>query len=84
MSDNEEECSKKQQEIEMLSADGEPKNIKITGYWKYSFTIEFQTNNYNVRLICGGEPNSIYRFDPFGGWNEWEGVEIQTISYTKN
>ncbi len=75
--------SKLNENIEMLKNDGEERDIKIVGYWKYSFNISFKTDNYEVELSCGGDPGNIYKFDPFGGWDEWEYVEISYLNYKK-
>lgn len=54
-----------------LYNDGSPSNISIIAYYKYEFTIRAETTNYIFHIGCGGDADIIYRFDPFGGWEEW-------------
>src|SRR4051812_48275897 len=64
----------------------EVQDIKITGYYKYSFDIEAKTKDGKIiKVYCGGDKDDIYRFEPFGGWGEWFGAshscdEYMTIS----
>lgn len=70
-------------DINTLKEDGEPENITIVHYWKYEFRITFTTDHYDVTIRCGGSPNDIYKFNPFGGWNEWEGADNLLIEKAK-
>ena len=60
---------------------GEPHNIVITAYYKYQFTICFTgSKNYKrYQIEVGGDRGDIYRFDPFGGWDEWIGAGIRYV-----
>lgn len=68
--------------IERLEAKAPPKNIKIVNYWKYQFTIEFDVDEEHVLLECGGDSNGIYRFDPYGGWDDWRRAGINAMKIT--
>lgn len=58
-----------------------PGTIDITGYYKFTFTITFTSKNGNKYVLtCGGDGGDIYRFDPYGGWDEWEGAIVRTFS----
>jgi hypothetical protein len=68
-------------DFEKLKNDGNPKFIQIKNYWKYKFTIIGATDHYSFQLTCGGTPNDIYRFKPYGGWTEWEYAGITDLEY---
>jgi hypothetical protein len=70
-------------DLEILKNDGTPKMIHIEGYWKYEFTITGTTDHYSFRLVCGGDRDEIYRFEPYGGWDEWEYAGITYLTYEK-
>ena len=65
--------------IARLKAGGAPTNIRVTGYWKYTFDIDFEVDGERVWLRCGGNDEYIYKFDPFGGWEEWDYAGITSI-----
>jgi hypothetical protein len=66
--------------IEELTAMG-AKNISIDRYWKYEFTISAETDDgKKINVCCGGDPDTIYKFDPHGGWSEWDCAGISYLS----
>jgi len=61
--------------------------ITVDNYWKYTFSITARAKDINhhrfiIELRVGGDHNNIYKFDPFGGWAEWEYAGIEHIKIT--
>jgi hypothetical protein len=60
--------------------DGEETNIHIANYWKFIFTITFNTDHARWVIEVGGDANDIFKLDPYGGWSEWQAAGITRIS----
>jgi len=56
-----------------------PTKIWIADYWKYEFTISFEVDGKTFRVGAGGCADDIYRFNAFGGWDEWEAAGIRWL-----
>jgi len=54
-------------------------NIKVVSYYKYTFNIDVLTEDGIINISCGGSSEGIYKFDPFGGWYEWFGSNINSV-----
>ena len=53
----------------------------ITEYRKFHFTIEVLTSkDFKLRLYTGGDPDSIYRYDPLGDWDDHEDAELHSVT----
>nr|QBK87348.1 MAG: hypothetical protein LCMAC201_02580 [Marseillevirus LCMAC201] len=66
----------------------EPEYIEINSYFQYEFIISFTLNEAppgiagTYQIAIDVNANNIYNFDPSGGWEKWEAVEIRAISQT--
>lgn len=70
--------------LEELKNDGEPKNVTVIGYYKYAFTISFETDHfYSEIYVVVSDPDDVYKFSPYDGWEEWENKEITILKTCK-
>lgn len=64
---------------------GEITKVEITNYWKFKFTLRVKTaKNYELDVCTGGNSDDIYKYDPFGDWEEHEIAGIAWINILKD
>ncbi|AHH01982.1 hypothetical protein pv_416 [Pithovirus sibericum] len=78
-------------EIEDFTFSHQLKSIRFVSYWKYRFTLEFETldklgGKLRGKIQVGGNPEDIYSYDPSSlEWSEHRAAEIQNIQlYSSN
>ena len=60
---------------------GEIIDAEIIYYYKYAFGVFVKTEKgYQLKLSTGGGSDDIYKYDPFGGWDEHSSAGIDDIT----
>lgn len=59
---------------------GDIEGATVVGYHKFEFSVDATTTKgYLINIRAGGDHNNIYRYDPWGDWEEHKAAGIVDV-----